>query len=219
MLSKVCRIQLFHLYSIYELICDSDFVYSSTFSQKDQFNTTTVLFAGCLSTFTSGSTAVQARNGADDSGLNFTTITGTVTMWGQPISVEFQQQDLSLFTTSTTTSATVSASILTTAQPSNRITQPYSSPTVSTTPSSAPSSSLSGGAKAGIGITVGIGGFLIFWAVVFVFLRSRAMAKRQPYPQQDTQLWKIEELAGLQVRHPVEMSALPTSARQIAELE
>jgi hypothetical protein len=189
---------------------DSDFVYSSTFSQKDQFNTSTVLFAGCLSTFTSGSTAVQARNGLDDSGLNYTTITSLVTMWGQPISVEFQEQDLTLFTTSTSTSASISTSTSVTAQPSNTVTQPYASSTVTPMQSSVPASGLSVGAKAGIAIAIAIGSFLILAALWYLLLRRRIVVKRQLYAQRDANAanpWERRELQGSEIRHPVEMPA------------
>lgn len=158
---------------------------------------------------------MRARSGADDSGLNYTTITGLVTMWGQPISVEFQQRDLTLFTTSTSTSSSVSTSISTTAQPSNTIAKPYASPTVTITPSSAPTSGLSVGATAGIAITVAISGFLILASVVLFFVRRRRAAKQQPYAQQDAKLWERKELDGREIRHPVEM---PASGR-IIELE
>jgi hypothetical protein len=158
---------------------------------------------------------VQARSGADDSGLNYTTITGLVTMWGQPISVEFQQRDLTLFTTGTSTSSSVSTSISTTAQPSNTIAQPYTSPTVTITPSSAPTSGLSVVATAGIAIAVAIGGFLILASVVFFFVRRRRAAKRQPYARQGAKPWERKELDGREIRHPVEMLA----SRRIIELE
>jgi len=166
---------------------------------------------------------VQARSGLDDSGLNYTTITGVVTMWGQPISVEFQQQDLTLFTTSTSISASVSTSTSTTAQPSisagvstststtaqpsNTVAQPYASPTVTTIPSSAIASGLSIGAKAGIAIAAVIGGFLILASLAFLFLRRRSVTNRQPYAQQNANLREIKELDGWETHHPVEMPA------------
>jgi hypothetical protein len=161
---------------------------------------------------------VQARSGLDDSGLNYTTITGVVMMWGQPISVEFQQQDLTLFTTSTSTSASVSTSTSTTAQPSNTVTQPYASPTVTTIPSSALASGLSVGAKAGIAIAAAIGGVMILASLVFLLLRRRSVANRQLYAQQDAKLWKGKELGGWEFHHPVEMPVSRKSV-QVVELE
>ncbi|MCJ1295142.1 hypothetical protein MMC34_006703 [Xylographa carneopallida] len=63
-----------------------------------------LLFAGCISTYASGGgrTSVIARSG--DSQLSSIIVTGPLTMWGQAVTVEFQQQDLSLFSTVTATS-------------------------------------------------------------------------------------------------------------------
>ena len=125
---------------------DSDFIYTSILSQKDQFNTTSVVWAGCLSTYypDQGTTTVAARSSIDNSGLNSTTVAGPILMWGQPISVGFQQKDLALFITtkSTSTSSRLSTSTSTSAQPLNTITQPYSGPTATNTtkpPSPSPS--------------------------------------------------------------------------------
>ena len=98
-------------------------------------------------------------------------------MWGQPIEVAFRQQDLSLYTTSTS-STTSSAS----AQPSSKpVTQPAATTTPlpqSTSPTSSPSNSdnLSKGARAGIGLGAVVIGLSLLGFTLFLLWRRRRRA-------------------------------------------
>lgn len=156
---------------------NSSFTYFSTITTIDNFSPTSALiFVGCISTYpeSSGVTTVPARANASDL-LSSTTVSGPLTMWGQPIEVAFRQQDLSLYTTSTSAPAS-SAN----AQPSsNPVTQAAATVTSLpplTSPTSAPSNnnSLSTGAKAGIGLGVAvIGMFLLGFALFLLWRRGR----------------------------------------------
>lgn len=172
---------------------NSGFSYTSLFSEKNQFNTTTVLFAGCTSIYSAeyGSTVVPARAEQD---LNITTVTGPLIMWGQPISIEFQERDLTLFTTGTATETSSGSS---NAQPANTSAQSTSQATDSSLPTSSPDSGLSTGAKAGIGIAVAIGVLGIIMAVAFVLLRRRKAVKNlRGQVVADTVHWQRKELDG-----------------------
>ena len=149
-----------------------------------------MLFAGCTNTYplASGSTVVPARS---DTALNSTTVTGPIIMWGQPISVEFQQRDLTLFTTITSTMAS-------TAQPSNTATRPTVSPTVSMVSTSLPNSGLSASAKAGISVAAVICALIVLGIIVFLILRRRKAMKRHPISTKDERdQWQRHELDGL----------------------
>jgi len=124
---------------------------------------------------------VEQRVGQAD--LTTTTITGPVEMWAEPIYVEFRQQDLTLYSTSSPTNP----STLTPAQPSSTASSTTSAPTSS--PSAGPDSyhsegGLSTGAKAGIGVGAALGALLILLAVLFFAMRRRRGNKqrRQPEP-------------------------------------
>lgn len=161
---------------------DSSFTYFTTITTVDNVSPTSALiFAGCISTYpkSSGATTVPAR--VNDSDLSpSTTVSGPLTMWGQPIEVAFRQQDLSLYTTSTTAPAS-SAN----AQPSsNPITQAAATSTPIpplTSPTSAPSNnnSLSTGAKAGIGLGVAAIGMFLLLLALFLLWRRRRRARSE----------------------------------------
>ncbi len=161
---------------------DSSFTYFSTITTIDNFSPTSALiFAGCISTYpeSSGATTVPARANASDL-LPSTTVSGPLTMWGQPIEVAFRQQDLSLYTTST--SSPVSSA---NAQPSsNPVTQAAATATPLpplTSPTSAPSNnnSLSTGAKAGIGLGVAVIGMFLLGLALFLLWRRRRRARSE----------------------------------------
>jgi hypothetical protein len=152
----------------------SGFSYYTTFTTINFFSSTTV-FAGCVSIYpkSNGLTTVRAR--ANDSDLATTAISGPVTMWGQPIVVEFEQKDLTLFSTSTSTPSTSSA----TPGPSATTKQTAVTSTAPPTPSTNPSSSLSTGAKAGIGVGAAVVA-IFFLGIAAFFLRRNRKAGRKP---------------------------------------
>ena len=88
----------------------SGYSYYSTYSTIANFpESGSMLFAGCVSTYAgNGATTVSARSA--DSALNMTAVSGAITMWAQPITVEYQQSDASLFITSTSLSTSTPAS-------------------------------------------------------------------------------------------------------------
>jgi LPXTG-motif cell wall-anchored protein len=152
----------------------SGFTYYTTLTTINFFSSTTI-FAGCLSIYpeSSGATTVRAR--ANDTDLTTTAISGPISMWGQPVVVEFQQKDLTLFSTSASTSSTSSG----TASPSATTAQPAVTSTGSPTPSTNPKSGLSTGAQAGIGVGVAIVA-LILLAIAAFFLRRKRKAGQKP---------------------------------------
>ena len=98
--SAVLReLSLAHSYTILADGLVRDFSYSTTISTVNFFGSSAKMFAGCISTLGLGSeTTVAGRSGQT---TNVTSITGPVTMWGQPLTVLFQQNDLALFGAST----------------------------------------------------------------------------------------------------------------------
>lgn len=123
-------------------------------------------------------------------------VVGTdLTMWAQPITVEYKQEDLSLFgitSTATGTAATASGGTI-----SNTATLPGASPTTNssspanTSPATDPSqeqtssSGLSTGAKAGIGIAVGLLAIAAIAFGLFFILRRRKQRFNKNLPQED----------------------------------
>lgn len=151
----------------------SSFTYFSTLTTIDNiFPTTAVNFAGCISTYpkSSGATTVPARANDTDL-LPSTTLTGPLTMWGQPIEVAFRQQDLSLYTMGTSSPA----SQTNIQPPSNPVTQ--APPSIIHTLAPSNDSGLSAGAKAGIGIGVAGVGLALFGFALFLFRRGRRRAR------------------------------------------
>ncbi|KAL2829830.1 hypothetical protein BJY01DRAFT_254900 [Aspergillus pseudoustus] len=140
------------------------------------------VFAGCTRMLPStSSTIVTVRETEGHS----TQVTGPITMWAQPITVELQSSDLSLFVTedmTTITTATTIANISTTPLPPTTSTQP-TTPADSTNSSS--SHGLSTGAGVGIGVGVGIGGLAILGAVGLWLFRRRRTSKASSSPVHD----------------------------------
>ncbi|KKK22186.1 hypothetical protein P175DRAFT_0492829 [Aspergillus ochraceoroseus IBT 24754] len=121
-------------------------------------------YQGCLGTYT-GATSVAARAGGFGSAdyTTSTSISGTYQMWGQPITVEFEASDMSLYKTATMTSTSSTSS------PSS--TPPTSSP-------SSTSSKLSSGSKAGIAVGATVGGLVVLGLLIFWLLMMRRKHKQ-----------------------------------------
>lgn len=106
-------------------------------------------------------------------------------MWGQVLTVEFDNDQLSLYTT-TTSSTPTSSSTAVTSTPTTAVSSTTSSastnlsPTTTSSPSNHSSGGLSGGAKAGIAIAVVVGAFLLIGAA-FVWWRRRRIYGRPGY--------------------------------------
>ena len=126
----------------------------------------TVIFAGCLSTFAKGSTTTVLNRG-DDNILDTTVVSGPITAWAVPITIQVAASQTPLFTTSTT--ATPAAGVGTTSTTPTPTQEPTQQPTG--TASSSPG--LSSGAQAGIGVGVALGALVVLGTLGFFFWRRR----------------------------------------------
>ncbi|EXJ74182.1 uncharacterized protein A1O5_02476 [Cladophialophora psammophila CBS 110553] len=176
------------------ICCESGYSYATSFSTINFFTSSSVLFVGCLSTL-EGTTSVIAR--ANDTDLSSTVVSGPLTMWGQPVTVEYQQKDLSLFgTTSTSSSLPIPTSTTT----SSTATASGSSSN-STSLLNKHSSDLSTGAKAAIAIA-GILAVLIAAAIAVFLIRKRRERRKRRLTNQDHESsnsvpkWARQELEG-----------------------
>ncbi|KAL9093976.1 MAG: hypothetical protein Q9165_003646 [Trypethelium subeluteriae] len=146
----------------------SGYTYSTTLTTGG--GASTVVFAGCLSNFPAHSTTTVLNRGDDDI-LNTTVVSGPITKWAVPLTVEVAATDTHLFTTSsrskTPTPAAGAGSTSTTATPTI---EPSTS-----TPSPSPSND-----HVGIGVGVGVGvGVALIAALLGFFLYRRRRTQRQ----------------------------------------
>ena len=162
----------------------SGFSYSSTISTVNFFGSSAKFFAGCMSTFPLGSITTLA--GRSENTLNITAVTGPISMWGQPLSVEFQKRDLSLFTTTTATDSSTTQEASAASTPSSAIAPltaapgaqsgspaaPTTNPPSSNGPTTSGPPVLSPGAAAGIGVGA-TAALIVFFAVLFVLFRKK----------------------------------------------
>ena len=129
----------------------------------------------------SSTTVVYAR----ENNRKRTQVSGTITMWAQPISIQLRSSDSSLFTTSTLSPVSSTISPAQPASTTSIASQTIDSPTSSTTSSiltdpnseTSKSSSLSTGAGIGLGVGVGIGGLAILVAIGLLVFRQRRKNK------------------------------------------
>ncbi|KAJ6082943.1 hypothetical protein N7467_007078 [Penicillium canescens] len=163
--------------------CLSNFEYLTVSMGEDS------TYAGCTSMLPSGSsTIVTVRQVSGES----TQVSGPITMWAQPIQIQLQATDASLFTTATSTSASASNSATATATSTSTST----STSASGAPSSSSGSGLSQGASIGIGVGVGLGGALIIAALAFWFFRRRKTKKNMDPSYQRAGHPEASELGG-----------------------
>ncbi|KAJ9261679.1 hypothetical protein DTO271D3_3144 [Paecilomyces variotii] len=135
------------------------------------------VYAGCTRMFPSTtSTLVTIRQSPGHS----TEITGPITMWAQPITIELQSSDSNLFTTQST-ATTDQASVAVSTQSTRTASKaPSAASTNSATQSVSGSSGqghLSAGADVGLGVGVGVGTVMLAAIAFWMFRRHRA-AKR-----------------------------------------
>jgi len=128
-------------------------------------------YQGCLSTYR-GETSLAARAGgfgqADTT--TSTSLSGTYAMWGVPLTVEFQADQLSLYTTTTSSVFSTTSTSPTT----NSASQSTSlSPPQTSSPSSSSSGGLSTGAKAGIAVGVVVGVLILLGIAILGWRRRR----------------------------------------------
>ncbi|KAJ5525228.1 hypothetical protein N7494_011878 [Penicillium frequentans] len=138
-------------------------------------------YPGCISTLASTSSMlVPIRQETGDS----TEITGTVTMWGQPISILWEKKDLSLFVSATTTSASSTDSTTASGTTATSLSAASASKASATATAGSDSSSggssggLSTGAGIGIGVGVGVAGVAGLVALaLWLFMRKKRNQK------------------------------------------
>ncbi|KUM65827.1 hypothetical protein ACN42_g1271 [Penicillium freii] len=157
----------------------------SNFSYYEEPRDSTTTYGGCISHFpSSSSTIVTVRQVSQES----TQVNGPVTMWAQPIQIQLQASDSSLFVSATTTSDTT-ASGQTTATTSSTQTGP-TSPNPATPTGANPAapgtgtetSGLSTGARIGVGVGVGAAGLIIIAALAFWLFRRRQNKGQKSLP-------------------------------------
>ncbi|KAJ5687102.1 hypothetical protein N7536_009721 [Penicillium majusculum] len=160
----------------------------SHFSYYEELRDSSTTFGGCISEFpSSSSTIVTVRQVSQES----TQVNGPVTMWAQPIQIELQASDKSLFVSATTTSDTT----LTTATTSSTQRGPASpNPATPTSPNPADpgtgteTSGLSTGARIGVGVGVGAAGLIIIAALAFWLFRRRQNKGNKTLPDTPSSL-------------------------------
>ena len=138
--------------------------------------------AGCISTFSSdGTTVVRARPLSTLTPFDLLVTStldgaslGQVTMWAQPLTVAYQQRDLSLFSTSS--SAASSSASGSSIDSSAATSSSGAASTSSAAAAQEDNTGLSTGAKAGIGVGVALGVLALLALGIFLLLRRR---KRQ----------------------------------------
>lgn len=147
-------------------------------------------FEGCTSLYgaEAGPTTVPAVSGDDQTST--TVVSGPITLWAQPITIQYRSADLALYTTSSSAPSTASSQQTGTSSPTSGsttsgtgvATSANTSPTA-TTSSANTSQGLSGGAIAGIAIgCAAIVGILIGAAI---FFRQR-QHRHTPIPTEPT---------------------------------
>jgi len=201
--------------------CQTGFSVLSFASSINGDGSSSFTYEGCTSIFpqASGATAVSARTEKSD--LGTTTVTGPITMWAQPIYIQYAQQDLSLFSTSTPTSASVSKS---TPAPSSTRTAPTSTSTVAATSKDTTDGGLSTGATAGIAIAASICGLIAIAAVFLLFMRKRRAKRTQRVlaGAADDEPWGPGELDGSDgrfVRRELDGSEASLARKELAGSE
>jgi hypothetical protein len=146
---------------------------------------------GCISSF-SGTTTVPMRT--DNTDLATTTLFATsspITMWGQPITIEYQQKDVSLFGSATSSSSSSSSTAAITDSSSSISTTASlsGSSAAQSSVSSTTSSSLSTGAKAGIGLGLGILAVILIALAAF-FITKRRQSHIPTYETDSKEPWR-----------------------------
>ncbi|RJE20396.1 hypothetical protein PHISCL_07267 [Aspergillus sclerotialis] len=192
------------------ICCLSNFTYTTMTTDSGS-----AVYAGCTSMFPSSSTTVVY---AREDNRKRTQVSGTITMWAQPISIQLRSSDFSLFAASTTSSV---SSTISPAQPasttsiaSKTIDSPASSTTstISTNTNSETSrpSALSNGTGIGLGVGVGVGGLAILVAIGLLFFRHRSKnkARKSVLSSEWKQPYMIAEFPKAVVQeYPTELAA------------
>jgi hypothetical protein len=189
------------------------FSYFTTITVVNFVGSSSVLFAGSVNEYPTGSiTSVTTR--ANNTDLTGGTVTGPITMWAQPVTIEYQKSDLILFTLTSSAAPSKTSTASPAASPtlsSNTIpTQTVSSGGTSSPPSS--NQSLSTGAKAGIGIGVAFGSLLLLVGLaLLIFVRKKRVKNENPSNNTvEAYVKEIpQEIAGFNSPRPQQQFELP----------
>lgn len=170
------------------------------------------VFAWCTRMLpSSSSTTVAVRQ---EPGHN-TEITGTITMWAQPITVELQASDSTLFVSSTTSPGTSADAQPTSTSQATSISQNSETAGPST---DSGSSALSTSAGIGVGVGVGVGGIALFAALGLWLFRRHRKNKKLPTPtSQWPQLYTTAQ-ERVEQEFPSELSTVGARKPAIHEL-
>ncbi|KAI3009023.1 hypothetical protein CBS147346_2458 [Aspergillus niger] len=150
--------------------CISGFSY---FTELEYQALGTLTYAGCISTLPSSSSTIVTVRQTDIS----TQVTGPITMWAQPIRIEVQATDVSLFVTTTSTSSSTASTTVAEPASTNSIVSPTSTATESSSAENA-SNGLSTGAEVGIGVGVGVGALCLLIGIAFLILRHYKLKRK-----------------------------------------
>lgn len=138
---------------------------------------------------------------------------GQVTMWAQPLTIAYQQRDLTLFSTSSSVASSAAASSV--ASSANAAISGAAA-ALSSPSSSDNDSGLSTGAKAGIGVGVALGALALLGLALFLlFRRRRRQQQEAPHSAayENQPQWPPQEMDGESPR--VEMSHAPNPITKV----
>ncbi|KAE9971925.1 hypothetical protein EG328_005297 [Venturia inaequalis] len=153
------------------------FAYYTTLTTINGYSKTAI-FAGCVATLSSKSTTnVPARTGAG--GLtSLSAVAGPVTMWGQPITVQYRASVDTEFAPKTSSTSTSTSTASQSASETSSTISPAMSPTSQASTTSLTTQSESSGAGLSVGAIAGIAlggvlGLVILTALTWFLLRRR----------------------------------------------
>ncbi|RAK97948.1 uncharacterized protein BO80DRAFT_413601 [Aspergillus ibericus CBS 121593] len=178
------------------ICCYSSFTYYTELVYQADGSWT---YAGCLSNLPSSSSIIVTDRESDIS----TQITGPVTMWAQPIKIELQASDSSLFVSASTISTTTAAVNTTIADPASSNTATTSAPATSSVASSGSDNGISSGAAIGVGIGAGVAAALILAGVCYLILWHRRARKSPIVSGQYPYYYGGEAVGGKVIAHMV----------------
>ena len=140
--------------------------------------------------------------------------TNRYSRWAQPLTIAYQQRDVSLFSTSSSSSSASGSSSISSGSASSSATS--SAAGASQTPSTGDSDAgLSTGAKAGIGIGVALGALAVIGLAAFLLMRRRKRANMAPHTAEYApQSYFPQEMDGQGM--PQEMSHAPDPVAKVS---
>ncbi|KAK2744274.1 hypothetical protein FQN57_004359 [Myotisia sp. PD_48] len=169
-----------------------------------------VEFAGCTSEFPASSSTLVAAVGNQG---RVTQVTGPMTMWALPITVQYESHDLGFFVSTTpglptrTVTQTTPTSIISTPESTDASTRRG---VISAGPTPNEPQGLSTTAGIGIGVGVGVGGIAILASIGLLLLRRHKSKKNKRAPPYHHK--KAQEVLPYSTRNMYTPSELDTAA-------